>query len=354
MTNLTIHNPSQTGDQGDGRAASYVHIGMPKTATTTIQNNIFFKHSEVVYLGKRSELPKIPDRETTAFYHWLSKSPSSMPQQVLSEYRETINQRRQQGKTVILSKEALTAAPIEKKKHQARRLHELFGDTRILLTTREPVSFMESFYFQQLRGYQQRPQEHQHIASRFGRPPRFFGFNDWLDIAWSLSMGGILNHLKLADTLDVYANEFGRENILIVPFEKIKQDSDQFYRTISEHIGIDADESIALSKQDLPRNIRWTAGVFERLERICNSRYGRWKFRLFGQKQRLSDYLGKHMETALDGAKRAHAEISEQSRDRILSVSRPQCDRLVREWNVPLAEYGYPLSSGEGQVARAA
>ena len=353
VKNLSLSIDSPIDFDTKPKIACCLHIGMPKTATTTLQNTLFPRHSEVIYLGKRSSDPKFADSAIETFYHQLGESPEAISDTLINDCRKRIEQLRQQAGLLVMSKESLTAAPLKKKRQQARRLRELFNEARILITIREPVSFMEAFYFQSLKGHLYNKVSRHLLVKHFGRPPGYFDFDEWLDLSWNLPGRGAFNHLEIADTVEIYAQEFGRENIVILPFEELKRDSTNFYRTLSDRIGINSDESISLGRGET-RNVRWNAETIRRLREMCDSRFLRWKHQLLGGKESLKKYLGVHEMASQSNSPKARAEISDVSRERILSVSRPQCERLVREWNVPLAEYGYPVETESIQRRRAA
>ena len=52
MQTNAVKTRDLTKEELRSKAPLYVHIGLPKTATTLLQRNLFRKHSEVFFLGK--------------------------------------------------------------------------------------------------------------------------------------------------------------------------------------------------------------------------------------------------------------------------------------------------------------
>ncbi|HSG69051.1 MAG TPA: hypothetical protein VLA12_01475, partial [Planctomycetaceae bacterium] len=157
--------------------------------------------------------------------------------------REVVAEVREPGKVMIFSDESFTAGRRLVKQKQAELFENFFGEFRMLLTLREPLSQMESLYLQELKAYNMRPENHPRLIKRFGAPPRFFSAEEWLDANWSFPNHGLFSHLNVAETAEFYAEVVGKDNVLIQIYEEMKKDNIGYIRHLSQVIGIDSDES---------------------------------------------------------------------------------------------------------------
>jgi len=125
----------------------YCHIGLPKTATTSLQLDCFpyVDNSRYFYLGvkqPRGEYTNDPLYELILNAVYTGEN--------LEETNAALNERiKEENKSIILSEEMLTVSSgnIAWQEKLARLMRVLEGtDYRILVSVREPVSAMFSFY----------------------------------------------------------------------------------------------------------------------------------------------------------------------------------------------------------------
>ena len=126
-----------------------IHVGLPKTATTTLQQKVFPAHPELVYLGTRANHPQF-DQMMFALCSvdnadYDANKSSAVVDELLSGQRDD-------GKPVVVSYESITNQGHDRRV-KAERLKALFPDARIVLTVRRPEDMVVSTYFQWLKGF---------------------------------------------------------------------------------------------------------------------------------------------------------------------------------------------------------
>jgi hypothetical protein len=318
---------------------------MPKTATTFLQSYLFHRHSQVNYLGKNEGLPRFCSPQIEQTVRCLRDPAHPGLFQFHDQCRDAVARIGKGGKITVFSDEAFTYGNRDIKHKQAELFKSFFGTCRILLTIREPLSLMETLYLQELRGYHYNKSVYRRLVKIFGAPPRFFSIEDWLDANWSFPQHGAFSHLQMGETAEAYAEVFGKENVLIKPYEAFKQDNLAFVRRLSEEIGIDAAESEQLcANQNTSKNSRWKQIHVDRLKQFNRSPLLRWQYRWFKNVRDLKQFLGVMGPDKLIDSPMARAEIPTVWRERILQIGREQFTRLKRRWDLPLENFGYPVS----------
>lgn len=132
-------------------ARVYVHIGLPKTATTTLQSDLFpaMSRGGCTYIGviqpRTERSAPLYDQLCTAIF---------LDQDVESA-RRALQQRLASGESIIFSEEMICSVQNRPWQEKLDTLAAILDglDYRILLTVREPVAAMFSHFVQQYRIY---------------------------------------------------------------------------------------------------------------------------------------------------------------------------------------------------------
>jgi hypothetical protein len=324
---------------------------MPKTATTMLQRYLFPEHSQIDYLGKFAQgKAGFPDAEVQALNAALAaRSGDRKP--ALPSLRERTLRSVNGGRVPVWSKEGMSGGTVAQKRRQAELLHRVFGPCRVLISLREPLTFVEALYFQQLRGFNFENFSAACIPG-IGRAPRYFDVNEWLESIWWLPSENQLGHLKFGDTAEIYADVFGKENVGLFIFEELKIDSACYLRRLCAFLGIDAEEGTRLAAGKRA-NDRLSPDTIERIKKIQSSSWMAWKFRLGGNRLR-RQMLGLSKADRAASRPAARAELSLAWRTRILELGCQQTRKIARQWDLPLNDYGYPIPHEQGALRAAA
>jgi hypothetical protein len=244
---------------------------------------------------------------------------------VLSKHWLEENVLRKAGRRIpLLSNEGIVACSAERRKRRAENLRALFGPCKVVVTLRQPFDLVESLYFQKLK-----------TGKDFGCR----SMEDWLEDCQSRPAGGPLVNLDYARTVDIYSEVFGRQSVGIFLFEQLAQDFGKYVTALCEFIGIGSDEGVALATGK-HENPRISPERLHRLETIAESpvlsRTIDWLPKKI--RRRLSRPKGKS-----EGANLVRAPLSKLWEERIAEMTRDGNRQLMKDWNLPLEAYGYPV-----------
>lgn len=217
-----------------------LHIGFPKTGTTTLQLGFFAKHKEILYLGGpfNDALRKIVEVDI------LGKDQIEFDvDSVKKVLEEEISKRskNENDKPVVFSRESISIT-IDNRTDRvvlAERLFNIFGSAKIIIVIRNQFSFLSSKYIETVKG------------------GMYISFSDFLETSWSDFHRSLFPQLKYYEFIDVYNNIFGEENVLVLCYEDLKNAPDKFMTDLSKFIGISNNapvlpiENRGLSKQTL-------------------------------------------------------------------------------------------------------
>lgn len=316
-----------------------LHVGLPKTATTLMQSALFPEHPQVEYLGTwHTRQYRRFDKFQNAVVQTAvaaADNRRSSPQE-LDRCRAAIDQQltpaRAAGKVPVFSWETLMDCRPDVRERRAANWARTFGPCRVMITIRNPLSFVESMYFQLLRA-----ENVGGAARRFGGP-RYRGVDQWLDKAWDSRRMVPKTFLQYAETAEMYARIFGRGAVGVFVFEEFTANPDRYVRAMSQFLGIDGAAAAKLL-QGQRRGDRWTEGQIETLKRVSRSPWQSIRFRLADNKRRRA-MLGITAAPPADEPK-ARADFGSKWRKKIEDFTRPGNRLLAQEWGLSLTEHGY-------------
>lgn len=257
-----------------------IHIGLPKTATKTLQWRLFAEHSEVFYLGRFDGGPfgarfkhigacrdaRVFELMDAIAYSGFRSPDIEHCRTLLNNYLQENNSA---GKVPVWSWESYCTDSFEHRRLRAENLRAVFGPARIVVSIRHPAGLLESAFMQQLK--------RDNVGARYRRGNAVFfeAIEEWVRRdAWC----DVSDHLDYARTIQVYAEQFGIENVCVLVFEELKRDPDAFFTRLCEFMGIGLSEALALVANNID-NSRWTDEQFVRLEAIDKSRVKSFRFR---------------------------------------------------------------------------
>jgi len=221
----------------------FLHIGYPKTATSTFQKWAFPHHSQLNYFGKHIPSMRYID---DGFYDCITKiitSPSHLYQTQLG-FRDAVNGLRQSdaNATLISSENFLHPEAVDIRL-VAERLYELFPDAKVIITIREQISLITS---------------HMNNSGRYGRyiwmvreaGPGEISFPmsaaDWMQFQMQNFGRSFLATLHFHDVWNVYRDIFGDESVGLFAFEQLRDDPKAYCEGLADFFGIDAGELFSL------------------------------------------------------------------------------------------------------------
>jgi hypothetical protein len=298
-----------------------IHIGLPKTGTTLLQTRVFPNHPQIAYLGRGGICPEMDEllRVLRRSPTWDGGAARLVLQSVMSHMTAA-------DRAIVVSHEGLsTHTRSVSPSLKAQRLHELFGRARVLLIVRRPQDMIESLYFQRLK----RPWHRTFDLS----------FERWFERQWTQRdiVSCELQRLLFFSLATSYADVFGRDNVIVLPYELLQRDTDCFCAALAVELGVELGPlkkaiggpkvnprhtSLDLWKVKLLRWIPW-------LDKLPISLPVRLKGLL------RSGQLGQPIKLTFP------TDIEE----RIIEFSTKQCTALDQAWGLNLGSYGYPIEA---------
>lgn len=177
----------------------FVHIGLPKTATTSLQTDFFpaisGEHIEYVGVYQPREVNNQSELHSQ-FYDVVETGLGVL------ELRNCIDTILETGKSLIISEEVFTVSSVNTSwREKLRNLRSVLHgkDYYLLLTVREPVSAMFSFYLEVYRRFENR-------------------FDNFIDCALLDESMQIYHYKKLTD--EIFSN-FDHDRVYAFMFEDI-------------------------------------------------------------------------------------------------------------------------------------
>jgi hypothetical protein len=307
------------------RPPVFIHIGSPKSGTTTLQEG-FFPNLDGVCYRDWGELSSIPNFEKLFYGDSIYYD-----QEEAIECRNRIHAllESSDGKAHLYSREHLVHNALDIT-DIARKLDFFFDTPHILLTIRNQFTAMESSYLWALRAYRSpgssvfpnRSYE-KYISNTF----REAGLRGrYMNLARRFDYGLIAK---------TYAEIVGKENIAVFCMEGLATSPEQYYRKIGDYLGIPS---------DTPLNLPATKALNTRLSR---------RKEIYYFLTAMLVPLGLHflvrrhkMPAAFDrflsGGKKNTVALSDSGKELIRLHFREGNQYLIDEFGLPLDNLGYP------------
>ncbi len=227
-----------------------VHIGYPKTGTTTLQDVLFTHLDEyklINYIGKHYRKDKKPN--SNAIVHKIAFN------QILPTLEEEINEIRKNNnkKLTILSNEDFAFSfldnidgfyikyihPYETAKRIKRLFEEIFKEIEILIVIRAQETMLYSF-FVEIYKWKYRYIENLNTFEKF------------LSTGFRKGKNGNFLMFYYDEIYDYYVDIFGKENVHLLLYEDMVFDSSYYSRQLATILGIN--KSIVYSSIKVQKN----------------------------------------------------------------------------------------------------
>lgn len=310
-----------------------LHIGMPKTGTTTLQSLLFARHTGIDFLGKTREYPGPMNCRSQEIYPllrpllWKVSEPWNAA--ALRSQWEVALKDRDPSKVLVGSWEGLGSSVLSDHQETLRRAMATFGSCRLLICLRNPITLVPSMYLQSLRG--------RHDVSNgevFGTH-WFMEIDQW--IAKWRDTGRLNRLLSYAERIRISAELLGEENVLVLLYEDLCQDQERFVRTICQFLGVDEAEGLGHVQQG-HLHTRISQDQIEFLRRVERSYIWRWWL------NRKSPKAQRQILDAHAGAGTpARIELPAPCVGIVADATREGNRWLMERYRLDLERYQYPL-----------
>ena len=194
----------------------YIHIGLPKNLSTTLQRDFFTQHEDIMHLGVGvgSNVDYINPKIAAACENHFQYSKKYAYHQVKNKIKQAFyeqfdafeNDASKKACGISLELLSFTFTPdqidIEDK---VERVYDVFGkNTKIIMIVREQFNLIESLYKE---------------AIKIG----FYGtFQEYLEYMYYSRDKNFTFDFNYNYLFDLYAKYFGKENMIVIPIEKYR------------------------------------------------------------------------------------------------------------------------------------
>lgn len=318
-----------------------IHIGLPKTATTTLQWRLFAEHSEIFYLGRFDgfhfrgryrQFDACRDATVQAIMRQIAYGNPFNPD--FNECRRLLQQVLKPAHTnnllPVWSWESYSVDLQAKVKIRARNLKKVFDAPKIIITLRNPVALLESAYFQQMT-------RDNVGGGNDWRAPYYYSIDVWLKKEWH---GEIMAHLRYAEAIRAYVDFFGIENIFVFLFEDLIADREAFFSSLCRVMGVNEEEGVRLTENNAD-NERWTVRQVESLQAIKSSLPKSLMFKLMDKNKRRTLLGLNRYGIPIEAGEKARAPILREWRERIYAATADGNRWLMKAFGLPLDKYRY-------------
>lgn len=206
----------------------FVHIGCPKSGTTTLQENLFAAHPGINCLGR----PNHQSDDYRAFRAALTGD--GLSADAVARARAFLERAVASDKVNILSDETLSLTP--NPATMLERLAQTHPSLHIVLTIRNQYDAIRSIYVNHGQILKHAPAPHR---------GRYVAFDDFLSYAIVLFDAGHRGELAALDYDYLYELSvalFGADRVHVLLFEEMASHPDRFALALSRVIGIPHDD----------------------------------------------------------------------------------------------------------------
>jgi len=307
-----------------------IHIGLPKCASTTLQDRLFSPNPSFIYLGRVKNGYR--DDATRELFERITFEDSlDYNPDVAASLRQSLCAKvttpGDPPRPILVSAESLSVEGRADRRLIAERLYRLFAPAKILIVLRAQPAMLQSLYLNHLRA----------------SGPRIMTFEQWLDQAY----GGIrftdLHRIGLDYEIlvRIYEEMFGADNVVVVPFEEIKDQASGFFRILAGLLAMPLAEVQVRFATNID-NQRMSGRQLLAM-RIQDQLPSGTSLAMLGRRL-LPKAVYEPVRGFVTGGRRvASPQMPERWRQRVAAACASGNARLASRRNMPLAALGYPF-----------
>jgi|GEM_PF-875862 len=314
----------------------FLHMGLPKTATTTLQDVLFSQHPGIGYLGKRDDWTEDKGCASIEVYHalrpifWQRTEPAD-PTLVRSVLRE-FSVAQGADKPLLGSWEALLIKPPKVFRAMLREAQKVLGDVRVIVTLRNPLNRLPSAYLHSLNACAQLGSHHTIPKGRV-----FITFDEWL----AGSHREKVKHdfrFDFEKNLRFAAKLLGRDKVGVFLLEDMIENRQAFFVSIQDFMGIESVDAELIDDKHLNKAL--SIPEVELLKSIDASKNKRAQWLALSERERRLQMSDAAQAGSGD---KCTIVLSDAQRQLIEARSRDLNRWLESTFELDLQRHGYPL-----------
>jgi hypothetical protein len=236
-----------------------LHIGLPKTGTTTLQELLFSAHPEIRYFGQTNVWDD-PDAKTVLRALLLDNEVD------LAAARGILADAARDHRAIVISDEALTLGEFMLRATRwpvcsnhlatAQRARALLGDAQVLIVLRNQADWIQSWHLQGLK------------SGKYVETD----YHAWLKRDLGVSAEKLLTLLDYDVLYEAYCNAFGPRQVHVRFYEQYCDHFEDLAAECAELIHVDADRARQFLLEGEPRNVGGSrySGLAPRAKRLAD------------------------------------------------------------------------------------
>jgi len=317
----------------------YLHVGLSKTGSSTLQRSLFQGSSQLFYLGKHfpTTVPKgCVSKEIFDLLNPLLWDVSAKfdLDELRRKYAEKVLVAAGKERSVIASWEALGKSNVGLFKTRLERLASVVGNVKLLMIIRNPLTWLPSEYLQNLQG-QITKRNQRMFGSR-----AYMDFQTWLQ-RHEADSGSMARWLSFVANIRIAGGLLGKQNVGVFLFEELKDRPDIFYSSVARFLKLD-NEACLLAVGESHYNKRLLEANMEYARHVDSSPVSRLKWNIQSREARqvqMKKFAKSNKELQLP----AQVHLTNEWRAKVADSTREGHRWLAREFGLDLEKYDYPL-----------
>lgn len=314
------------------------HVGITKTGSSSLQEGVFARHSQIAYLGRysKSRVPRgcksLPVYNALKPVLWPEKTDHS-DQPGNTGVTKQLQNLAANKRVVVGSWESIGASNTRHFEKRLKTMRSVFTDPGILISLRNPCDWVPSQYLQHLDDHLYHRSKPQGISG-----PAYKPLNEWLELNIK-RCNGLQNWLGHARNVRTAVQLLGRENVCVLLFENLLADPRSYYTRVADFLGVDAAQTQRLAL-NVHKNPRLLSSEMNYIKKLDQSKAHAFLWRLQGRSFIFPAVI-KQLFKLRAGAP-ATARLSKEWKIQINDRLRDDYAWLEAELNLGLAVHGYP------------
>jgi|SaaInlStandDraft_3_1057020.scaffolds.fasta_scaffold10379_2 hypothetical protein len=306
------------------KANVIIHPGFMKSATSTLQVNLFEKHENIIAIGR-------------PFYH----NKSSLIRQEIGRIKgigykegivksirdEIMMESVNKEDCVVWSDETLVQNAYTRYEI-AKRMKSIFPEAKIIFTIRNQISAIESYYGNHGRVLRKVPVPYD---------GKFVSINNWLEYAYRYIESSFLGTVDYFNTIQIYRDIFGSDNVHIFLFEEMVNDLPIFSDRMANVLSLDFHSVYSLLKGQ--HEHKRASERFVTYTKIRSSILHNIKLRELS----FLNPIRKRIYSYINGGNAHSATISKDWIERLNKIYKDGNKKILEDTKLPLDKYRYPL-----------
>jgi hypothetical protein len=302
-----------------------IHIGLPRTGNTTLQNSIYDRQERLFYIGKRNDA--YPDASMRDLVHRICLQDSLVYDAQQTKALLQLICAVAPSQPVLLAHEMFSTEGRVDRRLIAQRLNDLLAPAKVLIVIRAQPTLLQAQYFKQLSALDAKIQS----------------FEAWLeenygDLSFAEPNRVGLDYDRLVQT---YEEIFGTDNVVVLPSE-LMHDIGSLY---ASRLAAVLEMPLSVVQEALLRNVT-DQRVSQRhilVHRLQHALPRKTNLAMLGRRL-LPKFIYNAARRFIAGGQRANAaEVPAHWRMKISSLCAAGNLRIEKRKNLPLGALGYPV-----------